>query len=195
MPVLPRKESITLSAIGIVHDSGFQGLTTREIARREGISEAALYRHFKNRSEIVAAVVAYYAREDRGIVDSIDRLDLGPLESVGYLFDRLAAYYEEQPAVSSIMNAFDSMQYDAEQSRMTTEIYSFRKSAVERLLRAAEASGTLREEVDPALFSSVIWSAFFSQVFEWRGGGFGYSLRQRTSEALTMLLKMAQKTG
>jgi AcrR family transcriptional regulator len=195
MPVLPRKESITLSAIGIVHDSGFQGLTTREIARREGISEAALYRHFKNRNEIVAAVVAYYAREDRGIVDSLDKLDLSPLESVGHLFDRLAVYYEEHPAVSSIMNAFDSMQYDAEQSRMTTEIYRFRKGAVERLLRAAEASGTLREEVDPGLFSSVIWSAFFSQVFEWRGQGYGYSLRKRTSETLTMLLNIAQKTG
>jgi hypothetical protein len=87
------------------------------------------------------------------------------------------------------------MQYDAEQSQTTTEIYGFRKRVVERLLRAAQESGTLREGVDPELFSSVIWSAFFSQVFEWRGQGYEYSLRQRSSEALTMLLDMAQKTG
>ncbi|HZG76629.1 MAG TPA: TetR/AcrR family transcriptional regulator [Paenibacillus sp.] len=195
MSDLPRKDSITLTAIGIVHESGFQGLTTREIAKREGISEAALYRHFKNRNDIVAAVVAYYANQDHDIVASLAELDLGPAESVAYIIERMAAYYEEHPAVSAIMNAFDSMQYDAEQAQTASEIYRFRKLSVERLLRKAQAEGTLRRAVDPELLSSVIWSAFFAQVYEWRGQGYSYSLRRKTSEAITMLLDMATENG
>ncbi|TLS49370.1 TetR/AcrR family transcriptional regulator [Paenibacillus antri] len=192
----PRKESITLKAIDIVHEMGFQGLTTREIAKREGISEAAIYRHFKNRDEIVAAVVAYYAKFDHNFVESINDLQLSPLESIVSLLERMAAYYEEYPAISSIMNAFDSMQYDAAMAETTAGIYLFRKTAVEDLLRQAQEDGALSRDVDPGLFSSILWSAFFSQVYEWRGCGRAFSLQEQTAAAIGMLLRLAtEKTG
>jgi len=187
---LPRKESITLSAIDIVHDVGFQGLTTREIAKRESISEAALYRHFKNREEIVAAVFAYYAKFDHSIVKTIENLEMAPMESVSFFIERLAEYYEGYPAVASVMHAFDTVQSD-NVYRTTVEIYSFRKTSVERLLRTAQSEGILRREVDPDLLSSVIWSAFFSQVYEWRIGGYGYSLKAKSAAAIGMLLHLA----
>ncbi|WP_309121689.1 TetR/AcrR family transcriptional regulator [Paenibacillus sp.] len=192
----PRKKSITLKAIDIVHEMGFQGLTTREIAKREGISEAAIYRHFKNRDEVVAAVVAYYAKFDHSFVKSIGDLELSPFESIVSLLGRMAAYYEEYPAISSIMNAFDSMQYDAAMAETTAGIYSFRKTTVEGLLRRAREEGALRRDIDPDLFSSILWSAFFSQVYEWRGCGCAFSLQERTAAAIGMLLRLAtEKTG
>jgi AcrR family transcriptional regulator len=38
--------------------SGFRGTTTREIARRVGITEAALYRHFASKEALYAAIIA-----------------------------------------------------------------------------------------------------------------------------------------
>lgn len=196
MPESPRKKSITLSAIEIVHESGFHGLTTREIARREGISEAALYRHFKNRNEIVGAVITYYAKFDRSFVESVAGLALGPVDSIVHIIEKFAEHYEGNPAMSSIINAFDSMQYDAGFAQTTSEIYMFRKTTVERLLRKAIAEGEVQRDVDPGAFSSVIWSAFFSQVYEWRSKGCSYSLKTKTSHVIRMLLLMAiEKMG
>ncbi|HZG84176.1 TetR/AcrR family transcriptional regulator [Paenibacillus sp.] len=190
---LPRKERITLSAIDIIHELGLQGLTTREIAKREGVSEAALYRHFKNRDEIVAAVVTYYGRFDQSIVRTTEQLQMEALPAVLFITGRLAEYYEGYPAVTAIGMAFRSLQSDRTFTELTTDIYRFRTETVERLLRQAEKDGALRPAAKPELLSLVIWSAFYSQVNDWRAAGYRYPLAAKSSETISMLLELAVK--
>ena len=52
-----RRDQIARAALKIVGESGVSGLTTAAIAREVGISEAALYRHFKNKDEILFETV------------------------------------------------------------------------------------------------------------------------------------------
>jgi len=190
---LPRKERITLSAIDIVHELGFQGLTTREIAKREGVSESALYRHFKNRDEIVAAVVTYYGRFDHSIVETTEQFGMEALTAIRFITNRLAEYYEGYPAVTAIGMAFRSLQNDRAVTELATDIYRFRTMTVERLLRQAELDGALRPEAKPELLSLVIWSAFYTQVNDWRAAGYRYPLTAKSSETISMLLELAVK--
>lgn len=52
-----RREQIATAALDVVGLEGVKGLTTARIARFVGVSEANLYRHFKNKEAIVHAVV------------------------------------------------------------------------------------------------------------------------------------------
>mgnify|MGYP001820631667 CR=1 FL=1 len=45
------------SALEIIGELGPHGLTIREVARRAGVSHAAPYRHFKDKNELILAVV------------------------------------------------------------------------------------------------------------------------------------------
>ncbi|MDP4091416.1 MAG: TetR/AcrR family transcriptional regulator, partial [Bacillota bacterium] len=48
---IKRKERVTLTAIDILNELGFQGLSTKEICKRQEISEGTRYEHFKNKNE------------------------------------------------------------------------------------------------------------------------------------------------
>ena len=51
-------KSRILSAAKAVHESaGFEGLTIRRVAQRAGLSPMALYRHFKNKDELLNALM------------------------------------------------------------------------------------------------------------------------------------------
>ena len=52
-----RQEQITRAALEVISSEGVQGLTTANIARRAGISEANLYRHFENKEAILKDLV------------------------------------------------------------------------------------------------------------------------------------------
>jgi AcrR family transcriptional regulator len=53
-----RRDQILDAAMQCFASAGFRGTTTREIASRVGLTEAALYRHFASKEALYAAIVA-----------------------------------------------------------------------------------------------------------------------------------------
>lgn len=56
-PVHPRKAAIVATARSLLFESGIQGVRTSAIARRAGMSEGGLYRHFGSLTDLLLAVV------------------------------------------------------------------------------------------------------------------------------------------
>lgn len=53
--VLDTQEKILQATIELIKEKGFKGATTREIARRAGVNEVTLFRHFQNKNGLVKA--------------------------------------------------------------------------------------------------------------------------------------------
>jgi len=56
-PRTSRRDQILDAAIECFASSGFRGTTTREIASRVGLTEAALYRHFASKEALYTAII------------------------------------------------------------------------------------------------------------------------------------------
>jgi AcrR family transcriptional regulator len=52
------KRALTEAALQLVQEKGPKGFTLREVARRAGVSTAAPYRHFADKSQLLAAAAA-----------------------------------------------------------------------------------------------------------------------------------------
>ena len=68
---LPTKERSLLAALEVVRAEGIQELTTRAIARRSGLTQPAIYRHFTSKDELASQVLGeirrvFYERLERG---------------------------------------------------------------------------------------------------------------------------------
>ncbi|MBR4835067.1 MAG: TetR/AcrR family transcriptional regulator [Thermoguttaceae bacterium] len=53
------RERLTLAALAEVEAFGFEGVSTRRVANSCGVSCAAPYKHFKNKRELLVAVVSH----------------------------------------------------------------------------------------------------------------------------------------
>jgi AcrR family transcriptional regulator len=63
------KRALTDAALQLVQEKGPKGFTLREVARRAGVSAAAPYRHFADKSQLLAAAAT------QGFVQLHERLD------------------------------------------------------------------------------------------------------------------------
>ena len=61
MKISPRQFEIIESAGKLLSVGGISNLTTKNLAQEMKFSEAALYRHFKNKNEIIIAMLNYLA--------------------------------------------------------------------------------------------------------------------------------------
>ena len=91
-----RRDQILDAAMQCFASAGFRGTTTREIASRVGITEAALYRHFESKEALYAAIIARKieapdltaplaaaaeAGDDRAVLGGLARTLIGRVEA------------------------------------------------------------------------------------------------------------------
>ena len=68
-----RKTQIFEAIVNIISESGFSHVTTTEIAKKIGISQPALYKHFKNRDEIILYFIDEVKKHLQKIVEYANR--------------------------------------------------------------------------------------------------------------------------
>lgn len=149
-----RRAQIINSAVGLISSRGLSGATTARIAADVGITEPALYRHFKNKHSIILAaldevsarLVGYCLAAGLGTPDMPSRLRV---MSAAY-YDFVMAHPEEMRVLFEAISA-------ARGDEMRREM----RGKIDELLHAVEAviaegidQGTFRPDTD---LSIVAW--------------------------------------
>src|SRR5574343_1422896 len=83
---------------------GIQELTIKNLASDLSLSEAALYRHFKSKNEILLGLLTYFIEEMKGRLDVIlSNKDRSPSELLKDLFDSQLKTFVQKPSVVSVI--------------------------------------------------------------------------------------------
>lgn len=186
--ILHRKERLIITTIEIIDELGIQGLSTREIARRQGISEATLFRHFKSKNELLATVLEYFSKFDTDIFQSARLKELSYKEAITYVINSHVEYYENYPAMTSIMQVFDVLRYEPELADKVKNILNNRTGFIKQLIEDAQMAGQIRPDADSENLSDIISGFCRELCLKWRLDGRKFSLRERTLSTLGMVL-------
>ncbi len=113
------------------------------IAKRAGVANATLYRHFPTREELVLAT---YQREVGKLVDAADTLlqKQPPLDALRRWVERLAEYAVSKHGLADALRKATSPGNDLS----STDTYDAIVGALDRLLKANIAAGTLRADLN-----------------------------------------------
>jgi AcrR family transcriptional regulator len=186
--LISRKESIIITAVEIIDQLGIQGLSTREIAHRQGISEGTLFRHFKSKSEIMLAVLDHYSKFDADITQTIRMNKLSPTEAIRYYINAYAEYYENYPAITALDQSYDILSNDRLLVNKVKDIFNNRLRFVRQMIRDAQQAGEIRSDADADGMTDIVTGAFRAITLRWRLQRKPFSLRDETIATLDTLL-------
>lgn len=185
---LHRKESVILTAIDIIDQLGIQGLSTKEIARRQGISEGTLFRHFNTKNDILIAVLDYYSKFDADIFATITQKRLPSIEAVLFIVDTYSTYYENYPAITAVSDLFGILAHEPVLADKLRSILSRRRNFVRGVIKKGQAAGEIRPGPDGEILTDIILGTFRMVTFRWRMENRTFSLRQTVLAAVTAVM-------
>lgn len=190
---LHRRDNVILTAVEIIDELGIQGLSTKEIAKRQGISEGTLFRHFRSKNEILLAVLDHFSKYDNDIFATVRQKELAPVASILFVVDTFAAYYESYPAITALTQLNGVLAYETALAGKVKETYAGRLRFLEETIRSGVEQGELVVD-DPELLAAAIDGLFLVTLMNWRSSGYGFSLREAVTKGVRMLLTaFAQK--
>jgi AcrR family transcriptional regulator len=135
------RDAILAAALEAMTES--PGASLNAIARRAGVANATLYRHFPTREELVLAV---YEHEVQMLVDAAARLlqEQTPIDALRSWVERLARYAVTKHGLADALRKATSPRSDL----ASTSTYVAIVGALDRLLQANISAGTLRAGLD-----------------------------------------------
>lgn len=187
--LLHRKDALILTAIDIIEELGIQSLTTREIAKRQNVSEATIFRHYRNKNELLLAVLNYYMQYDEDIYQSVHMADLSPMDAIRFCVMKHAEYYQNYPAITSIMQLCDVFRYNGELDEKVKEIMYNRTKMLTQLIEIAQQEGDIPIEYDSEIISNMILGFMREICLNWRLDNYSFSYMDRIKASLDLFLK------
>ncbi|HHX15600.1 MAG TPA: TetR/AcrR family transcriptional regulator [Fibrobacter sp.] len=104
-----RQLEILASAMQLIAESGFQNLTTRQLAKSIGITEAALYRHFENKQSLLEAMIRLLEEQ----IHSLAQVYLnGESGGIFQFFNAFLERLEKNPALAAVIFSEELFQND-----------------------------------------------------------------------------------
>lgn len=186
--ILHRKEKLIITTIEIIDELGIQKLSTREIARRQGVSEATLFRHYKSKNELLGAVLDYFSQFDDDIYQSTVIRKLSSMEAIVFLIKLYSEYYENYPAITSIMQIFDVLRYEEDLTNKINGIINKRQGFIKQLVEEAQKDGDINRDFDSDEIADIINGLCREICLKWRLENRKFSLSKRTLSALHIFL-------
>lgn len=126
--------------------------TLNSIAKRAGVGQGTMYRHFPNRQALLLAV---YRRDVEAVIESASALlaQHPPTEALRVWLDRLASYSRIKHGVAQAVEA-------ATRADLSGTYYDRVAGAITLLLDAGKAAGEVRADIDAddlLLLVSFLW--------------------------------------
>lgn len=187
---LNRKERIILNAIDIINEHGFKGLSIREIAKKENVTEAAIYKHFSSKNQIIIEVLEYYSKFDFNIIETLKSSNESAKNKIIIFFKMFSEYYNNYPAITSILKSYDVLLYEKTIYLTVIEILKQRSNFLISLIKEGQASGNIKNDIDFEVLSDILLGSFERVIFKWRLSKFKFSLKQKTMEVINEILKI-----
>ncbi len=179
-----RKDGIIIDAIKLMDEKGLHGLTTREIAFRQGVTEPAIYRQFKSKNDIINAILIDFSKYDKAIAATVMENMKDIFEALSYFGKLYSEYYENYPEIASVMFSIEYLKTDKELFTTFKEILDGRKKTILDILLKLE--GESEEFIEN--LAELIMSTLVSQTMFWKMEGCTYSLSEKIEKNIKFLL-------
>lgn len=147
LPAEERRRVIVEAVVGLAAEQNPNGITTAAIAKRMGLSQGALFRHFPNKAAILQAVMAWVTEQLLARLDTSIQGATSPLAALRAMFMAHVAFVAEHPGVPHLL--FGELQA-TEKTASKDTVQALIKRYGERLYRLLE-EGKAHRELDLSL--------------------------------------------
>ncbi len=174
-----RKEQIALTAIDIISEGGTQNLSMLKIAERIGVTDAALYKHFISKNEMLLFMIDLIEEMliDRMKENSKNLVD--PLKKLKSILSFQFSFIEQNKGIPRILFS-EALQFgDSKLTSKTASILNKYLNLIKETLSEAKRTGQIKSTANVDTLAYIFMGMIQSTVIFWTLGGCKLSLKQK----------------
>ena len=190
MELTVRQKDILKAAIAIIANQGYEKLTIKNLATKIGVTEAALYRHFKSKREIVTMILSYFEELSNRVLNEICESNNAPLDNIRKFVEDRYILFSKNPDLAKVMFSEELFKNDPTFKGQFQCIMHKHKQAMESYLIQAQKDGNIKKDISSIqLFRIIIGSMRFT-VTQWNLSDGAFDIQKEGSDLFESIIKL-----
>ena len=189
-----RQIEIMEVATARIDQFGIQELTIKNIALDMQLSEAALYRHFKSKNDILYGLLSYFIIEMKDRVESIvTNNEKSPAELLRDIFSSQLNTFVLKPAIVSVIFSEGIFQFNKRLSQKVSMMMGMMQENINAIVIRGQEEGSFGKLLGADALTTIIMGSMRMVVLKWKLSGNRSDLVKDGSRVLNGILKMIIK--
>lgn len=177
-----------------IDQHGIQELTIKNLASDLNLSEAALYRHFNSKNEILLGLLTYFILEmNERIAAILADKDQQPSYLLRQIFASQLKTFVEKPAIVSVIFSEGIFQFNKELSEKVSAMMALMQTNIKALIVNGQKEGVYGKLLGPDTITTIIMGSMRMVVLKWKLSGNKSNLVNDGKSVLNGILKMIEK--
>lgn len=188
-----RQIEIIEAATSRIDRYGIQELTIKNLAADIELSEAALYRHFKSKNDILVGLLSYFIlKMKERLAPIIAKEGCTPTEQLKELFNSQLQAFTEKPAIVSVIFSEGIFQFNDELNEKVSVLMEIMQANINDMVKRGQEMGTYRELIGSSTVTTIIMGSMRLTVLKWKLSRHQSNLIKDGNTVLNGLLKMIE---
>ncbi len=181
-----RRGEIASAALEVIRAHGLRGLSMERIALRVGLVPSAIYRHFKNKGQVLESVIELLHDRLRYLLADVGALESLPLDRLQELLRRHLQLIHEFQAIPRVLFSDEVIIGSPARKAMVYAVFADYLDFVSSELRAGQASGSVRNDMDAQTMAVMFLGLFQSTALMFFASDGGFDVARHVDRAWRM---------
>ncbi len=182
-----RQIEIIEAAGRLLTEHGVNGLTTKRLAKAVGFSEAAIYRHFKSKEDVIVGLLQYLEDDMERRFSAID-VNLPALIRFKEIFKTQLEFFGKNPQF--IIAVFSDGLLE-ESEKINSHIFNIMQIKIKYLLPVVvqlQQEKVISSKISSEHMLHIIMGTFRLLMFKWKLTGFAGNIEENGDSLINSLL-------
>lgn len=187
-----RQKEIIIVSLELIAESGIQGLTIKNLAKRIGFSESAIYRHYENKIQILLAILSYFKENSERLFSAELNSDGDAISKIKHLFNTQFKIFTNSPSVVAVIFSEELFRNEILLTERVYEIMNNNFNKLTQILINGQKNGEIRDDIEASHLAIVVMGSLRMFVKQWQMSGHSFDLIKKgndLSKTINILVK------
>jgi AcrR family transcriptional regulator len=185
-----RQLHIMNKAIELIGEKSIQELTVRNLAKKLGVTDGAIYRHFESKTDILLAILKLFQERARENMEKTCFSSAPSVTKIEKLFTNNFKYFSEFPSVAAVIFSVSIFQNDSVLSKEVYRLLSMQEEALSCVIKKGQESGEICTMIPEKELIRIIIGSMRYIVTKWRLSNYSFDLISEGNLMLSCLNRL-----
>lgn len=185
--ITERQKEIIHASLELISEKGIQSLTIKNLAKKIGFAESAIYRHYENKIQILLAILDFFKQNTEPFFTNQLNSNDNALIKIENLFQNHFKKFSASPSLVSVIFSEEIFRNEVELTEKVKEIMNKNTASLKTIIETGQRNGEIRSDIEASHLSVMIMGSLRMFVKQWHMSDYKFDLVEKGSELINSI--------